>query len=95
MKTKTIISTILILFITIMFTGGGHGTYLPAKIFYPYTMIISELQDFIGITALLLAIIEIPIYVYIWNKKPKWKYYLIGVHILAIIIAFSLTSNSF
>ena len=78
-----------------MLAGGGHGTYLPAKIFYPYTMIISELQDIIGIPALILAIIEIPIYVYIWIKRPNWKYYVIGMHVVGILIAFTIKSNFF
>jgi hypothetical protein len=95
MRAKTVVISISLLFISVVLAGGGHGTYLPAKIFYPYSMIISELQDVIGFISIILAIIEIPFYAYIWIKKPNWIYYLIVMHLLGIIIVFNLKSNSF
>jgi hypothetical protein len=50
--------------------GAGHGTYLFAKIFYPYTMIIAILtKKGIGIFPTILAIVQIPIYALILTKK--------------------------
>lgn len=92
---KTIIVTILLLFFTILFTGAGHGTFLPAQIIYPYTMIIAKLQFEIGFFALLLALIEIPVYSYIWYKKPNFKYHIIGLHMLGVLIAFLIKSEVF
>ncbi|HJY11554.1 MAG TPA: hypothetical protein VJ304_02130 [Flavobacterium sp.] len=92
---KTIIVTILLLFFAISFSGGGHGTYLPAQIIYPYTMIIAKLQFEIGFFALLLALIEIPVYGYIWFNKPNWKYYILGIHMLGVLISFLIKSEVF
>ena len=76
--------------------GAGHGTNLFAKIFYPYTMIIAILsKNGIGIFPTLLTIIQIPIYAIILTKKPKWKYYILGVHIVSVIICLNLTTETF
>ena len=90
---KILTITVLLLFLTIFFAGGGHGTYLPAKLIYPFTMLSAKSE--IGTVGLILAILQIPIYALILEKKPKWKYYLIGVHLLAIIFCFSIKNSSF
>ncbi|QOG00870.1 hypothetical protein [Flavobacterium sp. MDT1-60] len=92
---KTLIISILFLFFTILFAGGGHGTYLPALIVYPYTMIIAKLQLEIGFVGFFLALIEIPLYGYIWFNKPNWKYYIFGIHMLGVVISFLIKSEVF
>ena len=93
---KTLIITFLCLLVTIMVAGGGHGTYLPAKVFYPFTMLIAILtQNEIGILPTIIAIAQIPIYALILTKKPKWKLYLIAIHVLSAIICLSLTTETF
>ncbi|EAQ50878.1 hypothetical protein MED217_15085 [Leeuwenhoekiella blandensis MED217] len=83
---QTTIITILLLFLTIFLAGGGHGTYIPAKLIYPFTMLIAEFKNEIGIVGILIAIIQIPTYALILNNKPNWKYYLLGIHCIAVII---------
>ncbi|WP_027391821.1 hypothetical protein [Aquimarina latercula] len=101
MKTKsktilTILFTILILAFVILSIGAGHGTNLFAKIFYPFTMIIAILsKNGIGIFPTILAIVQIPIYALIMTKRPKWKYYLIGIHIISAIICLYLPTEIF
>jgi uncharacterized BrkB/YihY/UPF0761 family membrane protein len=92
----TILLTLLILAFVTLSMGAGHGTNLFAKIFYPFTMIIAILsKNGIGILPTILAIVQIPIYALILTKKPKWKYYIIGTHLIAVIICLNLTTEAF
>lgn len=91
----TFIITILLLLLTIFFAGGGHGTYLPAKLIYPFTMIIAELKGEIGVVGIILAITQIPTYALILKKKPNWKYYFIGLHCVAVIIGLNINTGAF
>jgi hypothetical protein len=91
----TIIVTILLLLLTTFFAGGGHGTYIPAKLIYPFTMIISEFKNEIGIIEIILAIVQIPTYVLIFNKKPNWKYYVLGIHFIAVIFVLNINNVTF
>lgn len=83
------------LVLTVFFAGGGHGTYLPAKLFYPFTMIIAEYRNEIGIFGILLAVFQIPVYALIINRKPKWKYYILGIHLTAVLIALGINGGAF
>jgi hypothetical protein len=88
--------TIILLMIVVISMGGGHGTYLPAKVVYPITMIISILsKNGIGTFAIIIAIIQIPAYALVLNKKPKRIFYIIGIHIILVIICFNLPTESF
>lgn len=92
---RAVIITILLLVLTIFLMGGGHGTYVPAKLFYPFSMIIAGFTNKIGVLATILAIVQIPIYSLAVYKKPNLKYYIIGIHFIAIIICFSINKSSF
>ncbi|WP_405397549.1 hypothetical protein [Maribacter sp. Asnod2-G09] len=88
--------TILLLFLTIFLAGGGHGTFLPAKLFYPFSMILAGLKDEIGTLEIIIAVIQIPVYGLIINmKKSNWTYSVIGLHILAVIICLMISSQAF
>jgi hypothetical protein len=92
---KTLIITFLCLLVTIIFAGGGHGTYIPAKIIFPFTMLLAKLNNEINFIGLILALLQIPIYSRILIKKPKWKYLLIGIHLFAVILCFYFNNDSF
>ena len=92
---KTLTITFLCLLVTIIFAGGGHGTYVPAKIIFPFTMLLAKLNNEINFIGLLLALIEIPIYNQILIKKPKCKYLLIGIHLFAVVLCFYFNDKSF
>jgi hypothetical protein len=49
----------------------------------------------IGIFPVIIAIIQIPIYSLILIKKPNWKFIILGLHILAVIICLNLASEMF
>ena len=66
---------VLILAFTILSMGGGHGFIWPAKIVYPYSMIISVLHNQIGILEMVIAVIQIPIYGIISNQKYEMDFF--------------------
>ena len=92
---KILTITFLCLLVTIFFAGGGHGTYIPAKIIFPFTMLLAKLNDEINFIGFILALIQIPIYNIILMKKPNWKYLLIGIHLFAVILCFHFNNDSF
>ena len=87
--------TIVLLLVTIFLMGGGHGTYVPAKLFYPYTMILAYLIGKINFVGGLIALGQIPFYGWILLKKPKWKGYIIAIHIITILICLSINDPNF
>ncbi len=91
----TIIITVSLLLLTIFFAGGGHGNYIIAKLIYPFTMLIAEFTNEIEIIGIILTIIQIPIYAIILNKKPNWKYYMLGIHCIVVIIGLNIDNGSF
>jgi hypothetical protein len=54
---KTLIITFLCLLATIMFAGGGHGTYTPAKINFSFTMLLANLSNEISLIGFIIALI--------------------------------------
>jgi hypothetical protein len=46
--------------IAVWAAGGGHGSYLPGKLLFPYTMLIAG--GSIGFFGMLLAIVQWPLY---------------------------------
>ncbi len=87
--------TFLILAFVVLLMGGGHGIFWPAKVIYPYSMIITLTNNQIGILAIILAIIQIPIYGFIINKKSKWTYLIFGIHLISAVICLNLTTETF
>lgn len=75
--------------------GGGHGIFWPAKVVYPYAMIISVLNNQIGLLAIIIAVVQIPIYGIIMTKKPKWSIIILGIHIVSAIICLNLPTETF
>lgn len=75
--------------------GGGHGFFWPAKIVYPYSMIISVLNNQIGILAIVIAVVQIPIYGILMAKKTKWTIFIFGIHIASAILCLNLPTETF
>ena len=75
--------------------GSGHGFYWPAKVVYPYSMIISVLNNKIGIVPLIIAVLQIPIYGFLIAKKAKWTILIFGIHIVSAIICLNLPTETF
>ena len=54
--------SILGMFVAVVAAGGGHGTYIPATVFFPYAMGIADLHEQIGVIPILMALLQFPIY---------------------------------
>ena len=97
MKTTIVIAltTVLILIFIVLSMGGGHGFFWPAKVVYPYSMIISVMNNQIGILATIIAVVQIPIYGILMTKKPKWTLIILGIHTVSAIISLNLPTETF
>lgn len=92
---KIVTITLLCLLVAILFAGGGHGTYIPAKIIFPFTMILAEFNKEISFFDFMIAFFQIPIYNLILKKRPNLKYLLIGIHLFAVILCFYFNNDIF
>lgn len=92
---SVILATFIILIIVIFLMGGGHGTYLPAKLIFPYAMIIALINNKIGVFAIILAIVQIPIYSILIKKSLRWKFLILVVHIVIAIICLYMPTEAF
>ena len=81
--------------VAIIFAAGVHGTYIPAKIIFPFTMILANLNNEISLIRFITTIIQIPVYSGILVTKPKYKYFLFGRHFLTITLCFYCNNDSF
>lgn len=92
--------TIPLLFVAILFMGGGHGTYIPAMALFPFGLISTILFDRITMPFVVLAIIQYPLYGLIIDKarqanksKIVWPI-LIAVHIILALLLIRMTGEN-
>jgi hypothetical protein len=85
-----------------LFAGAaGHGSYLPAKIFFPYTMISTSVYGSIIKPFIFLGIIQFPIYgiilalAYYKKKEKPVGFILLTIHALAVLGSLLFTSEFF
>jgi len=92
---------VILLIVCVFLAGGGHGTYIPMKIFFPYTMLSTINNTSISGAFIIIAIIQYPIYGIIvqYAKSEKLKrtrFAIISViHIIAMILALILGNENF
>jgi hypothetical protein len=55
-----VVAEVVALTIAVVMAGGGHGSYLPAKLLFPYTMLIAG--STIGFFGMLVALVQWPLY---------------------------------
>lgn len=74
--------------------GGGHGTYIPAIILFPFGMIGTTFQNSITNPFVILGIIQFPFYGYLLDifKYKRLKYLILTFHILLVIITLIYTN---
>ncbi|MGH9364584.1 MAG: hypothetical protein ACRD1B_04880 [Thermoanaerobaculia bacterium] len=83
----------LLLFVAVKAAGGGHGTYLPAILFFPYAMAIAVPVGSIAIPLVMLASVQFPAYGAVigatWRSRKRstvWLTVAVG-HLAAAAIA--------
>lgn len=52
--------------------AGGHGSYLPAKVLFPWGMFVAHLCDYICDAALVLGAVQFPIYGAFLGSSSTW-----------------------
>ncbi len=58
----SLLATPLFLLWAVIFAGGGHGSYLPAKILFPYAMLLAIPRRRIILPFFLLLVAQYPLY---------------------------------
>jgi hypothetical protein len=97
----TIGLTFLCLFLVIWFAGGGHGTYLPANLIFPYSMIIGYNNDRITDLAMILALVQIPVYGIVLGIANRFACFnifsliILSIHFLAVVVVMGMDSKNF
>lgn len=88
-----ILITPICVIIAMIFAGGGDGTYLFFKLFFPYTMLLAALANGISIPLMILGLLQFPLYgVLIGFARSKEAsaaiIWLLVVHTIAVILCF-------
>jgi len=96
-----IVATPLFLLGGIASAGAGHGNYVFAKVFFPFTMLSTILFGSIVGPFIALAIVQYPLYgllIGTANEKRKFVPYTVGlviIHAMAIVACFLLVRENF
>lgn len=73
--------------------GGGHGSWFPAKLWFPYAMTLAAARRWIGVAASALALLQFPVYGWILStgleRGKFWRFlgWLVLAHLAAAWIA--------
>lgn len=87
--------------ISLAAAGGGHGTYLPAKLAFPYAMLVGASTGTLGPAALAVTIAQFLVYaataaaVAAGAWRPVWLARLAVLHALVATLALVLSSRTF
>ena len=96
----SLVATPVCLFLGLVSTGAGHGTYLWARVLFPYTMLSTLIFESITVPFMVLAIIQFPLYgiaLEIARRRRRFLYTSAGLsalHFLAVVI-FTLFPNKY
>jgi hypothetical protein len=97
----SIVFTFLAIPICMFAMGAGHGTYLPATLIFPTAMLIAILAGQINSIAMLVALIQYPLYALILNNMKSNQSrgiaasIIVAVHIGSIIYVMQNKGDSF
>jgi hypothetical protein len=88
--------------VSVAAAGGGHGSYLPAKLFFPFTMLSTVHFEVITESFIVLALAQFPLYgAGIGLAGGRGKSVRVGavialLHVIAVVVCFiSLQGGSF
>lgn len=88
-------------FLVSIFMGAGHGTYLPAKLLFPYTMASTRWTHTITDTAILAGCLSYSTYGAVLGlsvvtaKRKRVIISLLGLHSLAAVLCLCLVDSAF
>lgn len=87
--------------IAVLLAAGGHGSYAPGRVLFPFTMLSTVFNDRITIEFLYMGLAQFPLYavvVAVFCKIDKAWWGFLGVamlHLIAAVAAFSFTTPGF
>jgi hypothetical protein len=76
--------------------GGGHGTYIPATIVFPYAMLMASYTGKIGAASMVLAALQFTSYAFAIHfiKRTKWIWFAAAtIFVLHMVIALFVLNN--
>ena len=97
----SLVATPVGLFLGLVSTGAGHGTYLWARVLFPYTMLSTLIFESITVPFMVLAIIQFPLYgiaLEIARRRRRFLYTSAGLsalHFLAVVIFLLFPNKNF
>ncbi len=97
----SLVVTPLFLFAAAVTTGGGHGSYVLAKILFPFTMLSTVFFGSIVAPFIAIAILQFPIYGLLLGRAnvkgeiTRWGTGLLVIHLLVVLACFLLVGKSF
>jgi hypothetical protein len=86
------------LLVAFVAAGAGHGTYVPAKLLFPYPLALTAITHSINGLLIALALLQFPAYalVAVANRNRHWvPGALMALHVLAVVAAFLFADRSF
>ena len=81
----SIIIGVLALALTFLFAGAGHGTYLPAKLLFPYTMLSTVLFGSISDSFVIIAVVQFPVYGLILGLAARTYNFGFAAKVIAVV----------
>ena len=70
--------------IGVLAAGGGHGTYLPAALLFPFTMLLASFTSSIAAPAVALAVLQFPAYGYLAGRAVSGRMARVALAIAAV-----------
>ena len=67
--------------------GGGHGSYIPALLLFPYAMVLAEARGVIGVVCFLLMVIQFPAYFMLVSTTKKSRIVIAAIVIVHLVVA--------
>jgi hypothetical protein len=96
-----VVATPVLLFVVVVAAGGGHGSYVLAKILFPYTMAATAFTGEIAQPFIAAGIVQYPVYGVIldWARSVDGfrpgLLALAAIHFVAVGFAFLISNPSF
>jgi hypothetical protein len=95
-----VVTPVLAMFAVAM-AAGGHGSYTPAKSFFPYSMAATALTREITMPLMVAALVQYPAYggILAWARSVgRFRSSLLALaatHFVAVVLAFGVSNPSF
>lgn len=92
---------LLLAFVSVLAAGAGHGTYLPARILFPFTMFSTILCGSITTPFIAIGLVQFPLYGFllgVFYRLNHFRACLVGVtvtHLLAVALNLIVRSGHF